>query len=1276
MPFIIMSGVTPTTREAAGLRSRFSYLATVLLLTAIYYVAAKFGLGLAPPNERQISLVWPPTGIALAVVLLLGYRVWPAIAAGAFITNLTTPEETVGSALGITVGNTLEALIGAWLLHRAGFQRNLHRLVDVLALVGLAASLSTAVSATVGVSSLCLSGIKPWSLFPTLWRNWWLGDAMGALVVAPALLTWNAWLPLLRQPGRLSEAICLITVLTLVSLIVFAGSMESVSTDHPFEYAIFPFVIWAALRFGPQGTAAVTLLGSAVAIWGTLTRFGPFARGSVYESLIMLQVFMAVVGITGLVLSAAISERNIAERRRATIYAVTQVLADSADLSEAAPYILRTICESLGWDVGALWRVDRPAGVLRCVDVWHVPDRPMPEFEAASRKMTFAPGAGLPGRVWQSAQPLSIPHLGADSNFARAPVVARAGLHGGFGFPILLGGEVLGVIEFYSKELREPPPELLRLMAALGGQIGQFLERQRVEAEVRDSEALKTAILTSALDAIVTIDHEGRIVEFNPAAERLLGFERSRVVGKVMADLIVPSRLREQHRQGLASYLATGATRVIGRRVEMAALRADGSELPIELTVTRIAGVEPPLFTGYLRDITERKRAEKRIRFQADMLDTVGQAVIATDLGGSIQYWNRYAESLYGWPAVEALGRNVLELVPAPPAREQAAEIMSCLRAGKSWTGEVLVQRRDASVFPALVTNTPVRDERGDLVGIIGLSADISAQKRAEMSQRFLAETSAALVASLDLDALFQQVARRVVPFLADYCFVDVVTDTGALRRVGRAHADPAKEALLAKLERFVPPGQGSGHPVTEAVRTGQVQFVPVVDDAWLEAAATGAEHLQCLRELEVRSLMTVPLLAAERKLGAIMFCHTAASGRRYTDEDLALAEELARRTALALENARLYNAVRDADCRKDDFLAMLAHELRNPLAPIRNAVEIARLIGVGDAKLKWAREVIDRQVTHMSRLVDDLLDVSRITRGKIQIQMQPVEVTAVVARAVETSRPLIEARRHELTVSVPADPIEIEADLTRLAQVIANLLNNAAKYTDEGGRIWLTVERQGDEVLFRVRDTGIGIPPDMLGKIFELFTQVDRSLDRSQGGLGIGLTLVRTLTEMHKGRVEAFSDGPGRGSEFVVRLPVLRPGSLPSPAKTADGRAHGPAARRILVVDDNVDAAESLALLLQIGGHEVRTAHDGPAVLSLAKTYLPEIIFLDIGLPGMDGYEIARRLRQQGETARALLVAVTGYGQEEDRRRSQEAGFDHHLTKPVNPQDLQSLLA
>jgi PAS domain S-box-containing protein len=1091
------------------------------------------------------------------------------------------------------------------------------------------------------------------------------------------LLTWDAWLPWLRQPGRLSEAVCLVTVLTFVGLIVFAGSMESVSTDHPFEYAIFPFVIWAALRFGPPGTATVTLLGSAIAIWGTMRSFGPFARGPVYESLTMLQVFMGVVGITGLVLSAAISERNTAERRRAVTYAVTQALAESASLAEAAPRILRTICESLGWDTGALWKVDRPARLLRCVAVWHRPDRAMPEFEAVTRQSTFAPGSGFPGRVWSATQPVFIPNLGMERSFQRAAVAQRAGLNGAFGFPILLGGEVLGVIEFLSHELREPPPDLLRLMAALGGQIGQFFERQRVEAEVRDSEALKAAILTSALDAIITIDHEGKIVEFNAAAERLFGLERAGVVGKVMADLITPARFRDGHRQGLTRYLAGGETRVIGRRIEMAALRADGSEFPIELTVTRIAGAEPPLFTGYLRDITERKRAEERIRFQADMLDTVGQAVIATNLDSRIQYWNRYAEALYGWPSAEALGQNVVDLVIAPQARAQAAEIVSCLRAGKSWTGEILAQRRNGDVFPALLTSTPVRDERDDLVGFIGLSADISAQKRSEMGQRFLAEISAALVASLDLDALFQQVARRVVPYLADYCFVDVVTETGGLRRVGRAHGDSSKQAPLAKLDECVPAGQGSGHPATEAIRTGQVQFVPFIDDPWLEAAATSADHLRCLRELEIRSLMTVPLLAGERRLGAITFCRAAASGRHYTDEDLGLAEELARRTALALENARLYHAVREADRRKDDFLAMLAHELRNPLAPIRNAVEVARLVGVADAKLQWAREVIDRQVTHLSRLVDDLLDVSRITRGKIQIQLQPVEVAAIVARAVETSRPLIEARRHELTVAVPPYPIEIEADLTRLAQIIANLLNNAAKYTDEGGRIWLTVERQGDEVLFRVRDTGIGIPADMLAKVFELFTQVDRSLDRSQGGLGIGLTLVRTLTEMHKGRVEAFSDGPGRGSEFVVRLPVLRCRPLPRPSreKTIPGAVANAARRRILVVDDNVDAAESLALLLQIGGHEVRTAHDGPAVLDLAKAYLPEVIFLDIGLPGMDGYEIAKRLRQQGETAGALLVAVTGYGQEEDRRRSQEAGFDHHLTKPVNPQDLQSLL-
>jgi CheY-like chemotaxis protein len=399
-------------------------------------------------------------------------------------------------------------------------------------------------------------------------------------------------------------------------------------------------------------------------------------------------------------------------------------------------------------------------------------------------------------------------------------------------------------------------------------------------------------------------------------------------------------------------------------------------------------------------------------------------------------------------------------------------------------------------------------------------------------------------------------------------------------------------------------------------------------------------------------------------------------SGRSYNESDRTLAEDLGRRAAIAIDNARLYREVQEADRRKNEFLSMLAHELRNPLAPIRNAVQLLRMRGGQDPELNAVRDMIDRQVHQLIRLVDDLLDISRITRGKIRLQTEPLDVATVVARAVETSRPLIDARRHELTVTLPPEPLRVMADPVRLAQVVGNLLNNAAKYTEDGGKIWLTVVREADEVVVRVRDTGIGIPPDMLTAVFALFTQVENSLDRSQGGLGIGLTLVRRLVEMHGGRVQVFSAGANQGSEFTVRLPVLsEEHARPAPSY---GSANGAAGSRcrVLVVDDNLDAADSLALLLRVEGHEVEVCHDGGEALATIAQFQPEVVLLDIGLPGMDGYEVARRLRNHPATESAMLVALTGYGQEEDIRRSRDAGFDHHFVKPADLGALTTLFA
>jgi PAS domain S-box-containing protein len=384
-------------------------------------------------------------------------------------------------------------------------------------------------------------------------------------------------------------------------------------------------------------------------------------------------------------------------------------------------------------------------------------------------------------------------------------------------------------------------------------------------------------------------------------------------------------------------------------------------------------------------------------------------------------------------------------------------------------------------------------------------------------------------------------------------------------------------------------------------------------------------------------------------------------------------AETALRQNIEALERAE--SALREADRRKDEFLATLAHELRNPLAPIRNSLDILRLSGNSNATLGQVLEMMERQVNHMVRLVDDLMEISRITRGKIEFRRERVELAGVIRSAVETSQPLINAGGHHLSVTIPPESLTLDADAVRLAQVFANLLNNAAKYSDPGGRIGLTVRRENDSVLVSVKDNGIGISREMLPRVFEMFTQASTGHAGSHGGLGIGLTLVRSLVEMHGGRVTASSEGPGKGSEFVVRLP-LAVGPALDVARPRTSTHAQTIPIRVLVVDDNRDGADSLGDLLERLGTEVQVVHDGPAALEALGRFKPSMVLMDIGMPEMSGYEVARRIRAMPEHRELMLVALTGWGQEEDRRRSRQAGFDFHLTKPTHMFALQDLMA
>jgi signal transduction histidine kinase/ActR/RegA family two-component response regulator len=540
-------------------------------------------------------------------------------------------------------------------------------------------------------------------------------------------------------------------------------------------------------------------------------------------------------------------------------------------------------------------------------------------------------------------------------------------------------------------------------------------------------------------------------------------------------------------------------------------------------------------------------------------------------------------------------------------------------------------------------------------------------------SLEILNRTGEALAAELNLERVVQQVtdaATRLTGAQFGAFFYNVRNEAGESYQLYTISGVPREAFAGFPMPRntavFAPTFNG-----TAIVRSGDIRKDP-------RYGRSAPHHGLPEGHLPVVSYLAVPVVSRSKEvLGGLFFGHPEPGV--FDERAERLAAGIAAQAAVAIDNARLYERLRDsasrlaeADRRKDEFLATLAHELRNPLAPLRNGLESLRLAGGNAQVADAARAMMQRQLEQLVRLVDDLLDMSRISTGKIELRREWSELGAIVHSALETIGPLMERSGQRFELELPPEPVYLDADPVRLAQVFGNLLNNAAKYTQRGGTIVLAAARRSREVEVAVRDNGIGIRADMLPRVFDLFTQADTSLEKAHGGLGIGLTIVRRLVELHGGSVQAKSEGPGRGSEFVVRLPLIEPGT---PRKAAPAAA-APPARRILVVDDNLDAAQSLALLLQAMGSEAHTASDGPQALRLAEALSPEVILLDIGMPGMSGYDVCRAIRAQPWAGAATLIALSGWGQEEHRARARDAGFDHYFVKPVELEALRRLLA
>jgi len=796
----------------------------ISLLAALYFVVAKLSLLTAIPPGYATS-VWPPSGIALAAILLCGPRVWPGVWIGAALVNLTVQSSVVAAVM-IGTGNVIEALVGAALIKRQiGVPRRFQRGEDVFKFVALAAGAST-IAATIGTLAVATvagpSGVR----IAAIWWTWWQGDTTGMIVITPLILVWTIAPAIGWTARRKREVIGFAFVLLLVGYVALGSDLVSRNVSPLLLLLTLPLVNWAALRFDQREVVVTIAILCAMAVAFTVAGRGPLASDSVDASLLQLLIFISVVAMTGLSISAVASERR------------------------------------------------------RAMDA-----------------------------------------------------------------------------------LRESNDELER----------RVLEQTW---ELRRSEETFRLLVEGIQDyAIFMLDQDGKIVSWNKGAERINGYSAGEIIGHHISRL-------------------------------------------------------------YPADEVERSSPQQKLAL------------------------------------AKAQGR--------------------CEDEG--WR-----LRKDGTRFWANVVITALYDHAGDFRG-----------------------------------------------------FAKVTRDMTELRRI---------------------------------------------------------------ESLEQRERQT------------------------------------------------------------NEFLAMLGHELRNPLAPIRNALSLLGMQSADDSTRAWSRQVIDRQVTQLTRLVDDLLDVARITSGKIDLKKEHVELNAAVLRAVDSCQSVAWARQQILDVQTSKEQLLVDGDLTRLSQIVINLLNNAIKYTPDGGRIVVRVARDGDWAVLRVKDTGTGIPAELLPKVFDLFVQGERSLARTEGGLGIGLTIVRKLVALHGGTVSASSDGPGKGSEFIVLLPALSQKLLSSESPMAWQPSNARTKRRVLIVDDNRDLAETAAALLSASGHDVRTAYDGMSAVATASEYHPDVVLLDIGLPGMSGYEVASRLRASDQRHSMLIVAVTGYGQDADRERAREAGFDRHVVKPLNPSTLETIV-
>ena len=1265
--------------------------AFIFVLAVLYFCAGSFGLSLARVHPSA-SAVWPPSGIALAAILLWGYRLWPGIFIGAFLVNINA-QGSLALALSIAAGNTAEALLGAALVSRFANGANaFDQTKSLLRFILLAGILSTAVAATVGVTSLSLGGFARWDEFSTIWLDWWLGDMVGDLIVASLLLLWLTQPFFSIKPMQVLEAAGLLLTLIFVGWLLFLNTIPS-----GLEYFALAPLLWGALRFGRRGAITSTFLMSGIAIWGTLEGLGPFVAVKQNESLFFLQLFMATLTVTTLVMASVVSERRRLEQRLRIKDAVSRVLAESPSMTDAAPKIIQVMCETAEWELGAIWKVDRSSNQLTCIDFWCLPSIRVGEFEAMTRQSKFSPGVGLPGRVWSSGEPAWITDVTNDGNFPRAPAATKEGLHTGIGFPIKLGDEVVGVMECFSHEIEEPDKDFLEMAGNIGTQLGQFMERKRAEDALRESESRLRVAMAAGQMGAWEWDLSTNRVSWSSSLEAIHGLMPGTFSGSFEDfKCDIHAEDLELVLAQVEKTLATRGDYHVSYRIK----RPDGALRWVEAFGHLLLGAagHPEKLAGVCMDITERRRAEESLRAKEAQVrliaDTAPVMLVQCDRDERYRFVNRAYAVRFRLTPEQIVGKSIVDLL-GEQAHRTIRPYLQRVQQGDPVEYEIEVPYERLGRRFVRVAHVPEKDAQGNVVGWVSAISDITDRKQAEemlrqqtrsleiVNQEFRKLIATAPIGiAVATDAQCEQI----------WCNPELTHMLGTEMGENVSKSGAAGEKLSFRILRNGEQVVADNLPMQRASREG----IDILDEE-LEIQRSDGTIIQELcratplrdEDGKVRGCIGIFLNITDRK--------EAETALQQAKDELARANEdlekrVQYRTAeLQLANAALSNE-REEERRLERQLRQaqkmesigtlaggIAHDFNNILNIIKGYASLMRDHESDNGGLTESLDVIDEAIERGASTVRQLLAVAKESAVRFE-QADLNEVLQKLKGLLSGTLP----RTIDIRLDLDPGLASVLADPNQVNQVLLNICVNARDAMPEGGELLLKTEtvsgvelrahfqnaKEKPYACITVKDTGFGMDETVKSRIFEPFFTT-----KEQGqGTGLGLSVAYGIITNHGGFIDVTSKPMG-GTTFRIYLPLADyPTNAVGLNRSRGSRELGSIEMNgqvVLFVEDEIRQLELMRTSLEKAGYRVLVAMDGIEAVETFLRHKDEIsvVVLDLGLPKLNGWEALQKMRKADPTLKPILAS--GYISHEMESAMAEGKLSALLMKPYRPNEI-----